>query len=205
MRYEIYLYGWDREYVLGSVPKETWDYIQEKFDGDADSYWEAIDNEEVPDEFILGGGDIFECNDIYHDCEFYLNQAHISVTDENNVEVYKCDLEDLRNLPIKRTRNVKFIGKNVPYISSCVYGGKGGTPYFVECDEFDPEKLEVMYTVIFWDVGDSDNEKDKEFFDGPVVTGIFYDGKEIDWSDGGDEGKYGEKEFIDRSMYVEEN
>lgn len=202
MKYFVNLYGWNREYILGSVPEETWDYIQENFDGDADEYWSAVENGDVPDDYVLGCGYIEECDDVYHDYQFYLEQSHIQVTDEDGNEVYKCDLKDLRNLQIKRSRNTFFIGKNVPYLSSCVYGAKGGVVCELECDKFDPANLELSYSVIFFDDGgDPDSEKGKTFFDGPIVTGLFYGDIALDLCDGDDVGKYAEKEFLDRSVF----
>ena len=53
MKYTISLYGKGNELTIGSVKKETWDYIQKEFGGDESKYLEALDNGDVPEEHML--------------------------------------------------------------------------------------------------------------------------------------------------------
>lgn len=197
MKYHFMVNGHCREYILGSVSKEIWDYIQEKFNRNADDYWDAVMNGEIPEEYRLGG-EPDECDDIYHSFGNYLNGSWIDVEDENGNTVFHLDLENLRDSEVKRTRSETKVGKGIPYISSWVWGGKGGDDYEFETDNFDPKKLNILYSVAFFGDG-------HEFIDGPVITGFEYDGKELDVDNGSVIGKYGEGEFINRSYAVQNN
>ena len=76
MKYRIELSGYGRELRIESVSQEIWDYVQDKFNGDADDYWNAVDNGDVPDEFVLAES-VWNIGDIYDESACYVRGAYI--------------------------------------------------------------------------------------------------------------------------------
>ena len=203
MKYTVNVYGKCREYILGSIPKEKWDYIHDNDyddDDEAESYWDNVENGEIPEEYVLADL-VWECDDIYHTDEFYLDQAHIEVEDENKKVVFQFDCKkNNKGSEVQRKQCVKKVGKGIPYISSCVFGAKGGGTYGnIEDNSFDPKKLKLLCDVVYYE---SANEAEDQFIDGPVISGFEYDGKPLAFLDSDHTGTYSEKEFIDYSAMV---
>ena len=68
MKYTISLYGKGNELTIGSVKKETWDYIQNGVGGYWSKYLESLDNGDVPEEHMLvsESWNMYECDDLWH-------------------------------------------------------------------------------------------------------------------------------------------
>lgn len=96
--YTITLEGDGCELALGSIDDDTWNYIEEEYDGDAESYCSALDNEEVPEEFSLAGStstlELYEHNDLghYYGCTLD-GSCTITIEDKNNKCVSSIEIE----------------------------------------------------------------------------------------------------------------
>ena len=85
MKYTISLYGKGNELTIGSVKKETWDYIQEEFGGDEKEYLKALDNGDVPEEHMLASEswNMCECDDLWHHEGCWSSCYRVEVEDED--------------------------------------------------------------------------------------------------------------------------
>lgn len=187
MKYRIELSGYGRELRIESVSQEIWDYVQDKFNGDADDYWNAVDSGDVPDEFVLAES-VWNIGDIYDESACYVRGAYILVEDENGNEVYSLNGRQFQNSRIQGHRYTEQVGKGNRYVMEFISEEKGdwlsGT--FETDSKFDPAKLTMNFTVLFY--GDKP-------FDGSIVNGFEYDGKEIECDFLGSEGISISKEF----------
>ena len=177
MRLKIMLYGYGRELVIGSIPQDTWNYIQENFHGDADGYFNALDNGDIPEEFRLveDRASMSDYDDIEHSNACWLDNANIVIEDENCNEIFRLDGKYLRESEIQRSRCKDVVNRgDAKYLSIWISEEKGCwllAEFEVE-DKFDPKKLKLNYSVMFYE--------DDTYLDGPIVDGLEYDGKEIE-------------------------
>lgn len=174
--YNIELQGTGGEFVLGSIDDETWDYIDEEFDGDGEAYCKALDNEEVPEDFCLGwaSNDLCDNDDLGHyhgwftDEDFTLTVKQVLDNDDDK-EICVLDNED--NIEIE----YQFI--QPPTIEDCkhymtwLYSESGYMSCTLELDEpIDPSKLKLGVKRVLFDEADSCID---------CITSIHYEGKSV--------------------------
>lgn len=195
MKYRITLSGYGRELRIESVSQEIWDYVQDKFNGDADDYWAAIDNGEVPEEYVLADS-FWNIGNLYEESACYMRAAHIIVEDEHGNEVFSLDGKGFSKSRIQGHRYTEQVGKGNRYVMEFVSEEKGdwlsGT--FETDSKFDPAKLTMNFTVLFYG--------DKPF--DSIVNGFEYDGKEIECDFLGSEGMSISTEFKEISLELED-
>jgi len=196
--YRVSLTGYGGEIVLGSVPRETYEYFRDN-EIDVEEYvnswdWEEDGNEPVPEEHcFVEPGSWHDCDDIAHEsgCEFS-EYNYITVCDENGDEVWSCrlDLEELEKHGVEveyteefmcsdrsdRENTVGFIGQSV----------EKGTFFDGDLElkaPLDLSKLKIyVYEVEGWE----------------LIANVTYDDEDIEGTDGYDtRGKSMEMKFYD--------
>lgn len=175
--YNIELQGTGGEFVLGSIDDETWDYIEEEFDGDAEAYCEALDNEEVPEDFRIcyDSNELYENDDLGHYHSWFSNEDFTltvkQVLDNNDDDKVICVLDNEDNIEIE----YQFI--QPPTIEDCkhymtwLYSESGYMSCTLELDEpIDPSKLKLGVKRVLFDEADSCID---------CITSIHYEGKSV--------------------------
>ena len=192
--YRLMLSGYGGEIVLGSVPREQYQYFRDN-EIDIEEYaWDCDNEQSVPEEMQpFTPGEWHSCDDIAHEsgCELS-DYNYITVTDENGKEHWQCKLGymDLTDAGVEvdeteeslcsdredRENTVGFIGQSVE--KGCFFEGELGLTA-----PFDPAKLAINYSDIEgWS----------------IVTSVTYDGEDIEGYDGYDtRGKSSEFKFYD--------
>jgi hypothetical protein len=192
--YTLMLSGYGGEIVLGSVPREQYQYFRDN-EIDIEEYaWDCDNEQEVPEEMQpFFPGEWHSCDDIAHESGVELcDSNYITVTDENDKEHWKCKLgyadltdagadvdesdEYLCSDREDRENTVGFIGQST----------EKGVFFHGEIKltaPFDPAKLSISYSDIEgWS----------------IVNGVTYDGVDIDGTDGyNTNGKGSEFKFYD--------
>ena len=192
--YRVMLSGYGGEIVLGSVPREQYEYFRDN-EIDIEEYaWDCDNEQEVPEEMQpFTPGEWHSCDDVAHEsgCELS-DYNYITVTDENGKEHWACKLgyseltdagvevdeteESLCSDRSDRENTVGFIGQSVE--KGCFFEGELNLTA-----PFDPAKLAINYSDIEgWS----------------LITGVTYDGEDIEGYDGYDtRGKSSEFKFYD--------
>ena len=192
--YRVMLSGYGGEIVLGSVPREQYEYFRDN-EIDIEEYaWDCDNEQEVPEEMQpFTPGEWHSCDDVAHEsgCELS-DYNYITVTDENGKEHWQCKLgyseltdagvevdeteESLCSDRSDRENTVGFIGQSVE--KGCFFEGELNLTA-----PFDPAKLAINYSDIEgWS----------------LITGVTYDGEDIEGYDGYDtRGKSSEFKFYD--------
>lgn len=192
--YRVMLSGYGGEIVLGSVPRGIYNHFKEN-DIDIEEYaWDCDNEQEVPEEMQpFTPGEWHDCDDVAHENGVELSEyCYITVTDENGKEHWQSNLghSTLTDAGIEvdefaeflcsdrndRENTVGFIGQST----------EKGVFFEGELDlkaPFDPAKLKISYVdVEGW----------------CLVTGVEYDGEDIEGYDGYDtRGKGSEFKFYD--------
>lgn len=173
MKYTISLYGKGNELTIGSVKKETWDYIQEEFGGDESKYLEALDNGDVPEEHMLASEswNMYECDDLWHHEGCWSSWYRVEVEDEDGNVVFSFTNDNVDELNIKTETEYMSIDDDHKYIALWTSMEKGR--YLVgkfETEKFLPEGLKIKYSRVYFA---SDSMYDE------IVTGFDYFDSEI--------------------------
>ena len=192
--YRVMLSGYGGEIVLGSVPREQYEYFRDN-DIDVEEYaWDSDNESEVPEDMQpFTPGEWHSCDDVAHESGVELSgYNYITVTDENGKEHWQSNLghgtltdagievdefaEFLCSDRSDRENTVGFIGQST----------EKGVFFEGELDlkaPFDPTKLKISYVdVEGWS----------------LVTGVEYEGEDIEGHDGYDtRGKGSEFKFYD--------
>ena len=192
--YRVMLSGYGGEIVLGSVPREQYEYFRDN-EIDIEEYaWDSDNEQEVPEEMQpFTPGEWHSCDDVAHESGCELSEYnYITVTDENGKEHWQCKLgyseltdagvevdeteESLCSDRADRENTVGFIGQSVE--KGCFFEGELNLTA-----PFDPAKLAINYSDIEgWS----------------LITGVTYDGEDIEGYDGYDSrGKSSEFKFYD--------
>ena len=192
--YRVMLSGYGGEIVLGSVPREQYEYFRDN-EIDIEEYaWDCDNEQEVPEEMQpFTPGEWHSCDDVAHESGCELSEYnYITVTDENGKEHWQCKLgyseltdagvevdeteESLCSDRADRENTVGFIGQSVE--KGCFFEGELNLTA-----PFDPAKLAINYSDIEgWS----------------LITGVTYDGEDIEGYDGYDtRGKSSEFKFYD--------
>ena len=203
MKYRISLYGKGNELTIGTINKETWDYIQENFGGDEYSYQEALDNGDVPEEHMLASDScsMYECDDQWHDSGCWTDCFRIEVEkieDSNMAEenVFTCTDGDVKENGIEMETDDYAIDGAVPYLClwSSVAKGLYLTGDFESAGEFDPKKLKIKCKRVSFNNDEHDS----------IVSGFEYDGEDIECDFDSAEGKGDTLRFIEVEQRVKE-
>lgn len=194
MKYRISIYGYGFEIAIGAIDKETFEYIDDNFDCDVDDYFAAVEEGEVPEEFVICE-DAFELVDndtVEHEFGALLDCANVEVTDENDTKI--CDVEaktlSSENIVVKAHLNdSEDAPKYLSVIRSDEKGGFHSAIVDIAEGSFDISKLKLITMQINYalDLGED-----------PIITGLVYDGEVLEIDDfGGTNGKGSAKYFID--------
>lgn len=169
--FELQVYGLGGETVIGTISKKQFDYWKDRSEDLANH---LAGEEEVPDE--LGLLEWSDRDDIAHCCgaEFTAESSRISVMDANGSEIWSVDAD--QDLLIESGVEVEVMDEMAIYQLEPGYYFCGRAfekgMFFsasVDATEFDPKKLKfVVSSVNEW----------------LLLEGIYYDGEELDGSDG---------------------
>jgi hypothetical protein len=189
--YKISMWGYGGEKVMGTVPREVWDYCMEHQVDLMDIAWS--DEDTVRDDMKLDldklpfyPGQWYECDNMAHVNGVSRNAGTVQITDENDETVYEKSLDDISGgldsdgnpEPEWCCNDEVWIGQEeagkVVFVGS---SNEKGTFFEGEIEltqPFNLEKLELHYDEI-------DGEE--------IVNAVYYDGEEIDNWGGSTDGK----------------
>lgn len=188
MKVIIKHYARGQELAIGSVTKEIWDYIQDKYEGNVDHYVEDIcldhygdDNRDyinkVPEEFKFADN-LCDNDDLFHKTAGWFDKGCIEISDNDGKIIYECNCSELGAAAregIQLDLIHETIDQSVRYIS--IFSSPKGiilTGQFDIEGEFDPTKLKVLCTIVWYKY----NVKRES----ALVTGFEYNGERIDCS-----------------------
>ena len=174
--YKIFMWGYGGEKVMGTVDKKVWNYCNKMSVDLSDIAWSdedtvtqdmKLDVERLP----FSPASWYECDDIQHAHGVSRNAGTLQIEDEHGDEVYKRPLEDMdgdEDSPEFECREEMYVSENRGSIVFVGCSNEKGTFFEGEIElktPFDPEKLLIKTTEI------DGNE---------IVTGVEYDGAELD-------------------------
>jgi hypothetical protein len=192
--YTLMLSGYGGEIVLGSVPREQYQYFVDNNIDIEEFAWDEDYADEVPEEMRpFEPGSWHECSDVAHESGCELSDSnYITVTDENGKQHWQSDLghstltyagievdesdEYLCSDRQDRANTVGFVGQSIE--KGCFFEGE-----LELTTPFDPAKLAISYSDIEgWS----------------LISGVTYDGVDIEGHDGySTSGKGSEFKFYD--------
>ena len=183
--YKISMWGYGGERVMGTVEPKAWDYCMEHQVDLSDIAWDSDAAEEMdldPDLLPFPPGSWYECDDMAHTNGVSRDAGTLQIEDENGVSVFEKSLDAIDGCsddsPEWSCIDESFIGSRakgeVVFIGS---SNEKGT--FFEADlelraPFDITKLTLNYEEV-------DGEE--------IVSGVTYDGEDIDNWGGSTDGK----------------
>jgi hypothetical protein len=183
--YKISMWGYGGERVMGTVDPKVWDYCMEHQVNLSDLAWDsdAAENMDLdPDLLPFPPGSWYECDDMGHTNGASRNAGTLQIEDENGETVFEKSLDDLDGYsddsPELNCDDEVWIGSRkkgeVVFVGS---SNEKGT--FFEADleltaPFDITKLTLHY---------------EDFDDEDIVTGVSYNGEDIDNWGGSTDGK----------------
>lgn len=176
--YRVGLWGYGGEYVMGTVDRNIYDYFKKRKLSVSDFAWDSeyADEHDIPEEmWPFPPGYWYDCDDMGHTNGVQRGSGSLEITDENGDEVYRRSLDDTSDddepdwsydgdcwIDDQPAGTVVFVGTSI----------EKGTFFDGELElttPFDIKKLCLNVTEI------DGNE---------IVTGVSYDGEEIEGSDG---------------------
>lgn len=182
MTYKIGFNRWISEIGFGAVSDDIVKFFKEECDGDADTYQEQLENEDVDNKFKVANNsfEIFDAANIDHYYGPVYGSCDLTVYDENYKEVYSTVEEDNFN-DINVEKDVVSIDvKNKQYF----YAEEEEKGYFeceIDIDEpFDINKLTLLVTDVSWD--DESQGRD-------IITGFKYGDEEYELEDSSTDSK----------------
>lgn len=192
--YTLMLSGYGGEIVLGSVPREQYQYFRDN-EIDIEEYaWDCDNEQEVPEEMQpFFPGEWHSCDDIAHESGVELcDSNYITVTDENDKEHWKCKLGymDLTDAGAEVDESDEYLCSDredrentVGFVGQSTEKGVFFEGELELTAPFDPAKLSISYSDIEgWS----------------IVNGVTYDGVDIEGTDGyNTNGKGSEFKFYD--------
>ena len=182
--YKVSMWGYGGEKVMGTVGQEVWDYCMEHQVDLSDIAWDSDAAEEMnldADKLPFYPGSWYECDSMGHTNGVSRDAGTIQVTDENDETVFERSLEDCDGCddsPELNCVDEVWIGSRkkgeIVFVGS---SNEKGTFFEGEIElraPFDITKLALHY----------------EEFDGEdIVSGLSYDGEDIDNWGGSTDGK----------------
>jgi hypothetical protein len=178
------MWGYGGEKVMGTTTQEVWDYCMEHQVDLSDIAWNSDAAEEMdldPDMLPFPPGSWYECDGMGHTNGVSRDAGTIQVCDENGNTVYERSLDECDGCddsPELSCIDEVWIGSRkkgeIVFVGS---SNEKGTFFEGEIEltaPFEIEKLSLQY----------------EEFDGEdIVSGLMYDGEDIDNNGGGTDGK----------------
>lgn len=182
--YQISLWGYGGEYVMGTVDRKIYDYFKSRRLDVSDFAWNSdyADEHEIPEDmWPFPPGSWYECDNIAHVNGVDRNSGSIQITDENGNTVFEKSLEDCDGY----SNSPEWQGGDEAWIDS----EKPGTVVFIGVSSekgtffegsielrapFDIEKLILGYDEV------DGNE---------IVSSVYYDDQDIDNDGGSTDGK----------------
>jgi hypothetical protein len=180
--YKIQMWGYGGEYVMGTVDRKIYDYFESRRLDLSDFAWDHdyADEHEIPEDmWPFPPGSWYECDDMGHVHGVDRNSGTLQIEDEAGNTVIERSLEDLDGCDIELSCGDEvWIGSKdsgtVVFVGS---SNEKGTFFEGEIEltaPFEIEKLSLQY----------------EEFDGEdIVSGLMYNGEDIDNNGGGTDGK----------------
>lgn len=180
--YNISLWGYGGEIVMGTVRREIFDYFKKRRISVPDFAWDydAVEELNIPDSMLpFDPGSWYDCDDLGHASGVSRDSGTIQITNENGETVLERPLESLDGTDIGLCcDNEAWVSMVSP--GEVVFVGRSnekGTFFEGEIQltaPFDPEKLELVYD-------DIDGEE--------FITNVMYNGEDIDNFGGSTDGK----------------
>ena len=182
--YKISMWGYGGERVMGTVSQESWDYCMEHQVDISDIAWNSDAAEDMdldPDKLPFQPGSWYECDSMAHTNGVSRDSGTIEITDENDEPVLNKDLNDWNDdegSPEFECLDEAWIGSQ-PKGTIVFVGSSNEKGTFFEGDieltaPFDIRKLTLQYEEV-----DGDE----------IVSGVIYDGEDIDNYGGSTDGK----------------
>lgn len=186
--YKIQIWGYGGEYVMGTVDRKIYDYFRSRRLSVSDFAWDynyAEENNIPEDMWPFVPGSWYECEDMGHVYGVDRNSGTLQIYDENDELVYQRQLEDIDGTDIQLQCNDEiWVDSQAPgTVVFFGYSSDKGTFFEGELElgaPFDPEELMLKYDEI------DANE---------IVTGVEYQGIDIDNNGGDTTGKGSEHAF----------
>lgn len=182
--YKVSMWGYGGERVMGTTTQEVWDYCMANQVDLSDIAWDSESAEEIgldEDKLPFPPGSWYECDNMGHISGVSRDAGTIQVTDENDETVFERSLDECDggdDSPGLCCNDEVWVGSRAK--GEIVFVGSSnekGTFFEGEIElsaPFDITKLELQY----------------DDFDGEdIVTGLIYDGEEIDNWGGSTDGK----------------
>lgn len=175
--YKIQLWGYGGEYVMGTVPREVYDYFRQHRLSVPDYAWGGDEFDHVPEEIRpFEPGSYYDCDNIGHVNGVDRNSGTMQVLDENGTVVYERDLASLDGCDVQLSTFEEVWVDSQPPGTVVFYGYTSDKGTFFDAsielkEPFDPEKLLL-------NISDFDSNE--------IVVGVEYDDEELDNYYGGD-------------------
>jgi len=194
--YNVSMWGYGGEVVMGTVTREIYDYFKENRLSVSDFAWDYdyAEAKGIPEDmWPFQPGSWYECDDLCHTNGVSMNAGHIQVDDENGNEILNRELDSIDGTDIQLSINDEYwpgsVGDGVVFIGR---SNEKGTFFEAELPltaPFDQEKLtivrdeveneEIAYQVTYEDLdldnnGSNTDGKSSDFYfhlveDGEVV------------------------------------
>ena len=180
--YTIQMWGYGGEYAMGTVERKIYNYFKQRRLDLSDFAWDsdyAEDNNVPEDMWPFTPGSWYECEDMCHVSGVSMDSGTLQISDENGDTVLERELESINGMDIERSCGDEVWVDSKPKGTVVFIGASHEKGTFFEgeielTEPFDPEKLCINYDDI------DGNE---------IVTGVTYDGEDIDNNGGSTNGK----------------
>lgn len=184
--YKIQLWGYGGEYVMGTVPREIYDYFRQHRLSVPDYAWGGDEFESMPEEMQpFQPGSYYDCDNVGHACGVDRNSGTLQVLDENDNVVYERDLSSINGCDVQLSTFEEVWIDSQPPGTVVYFGYTSDKGTFFEADidltePFDPEKLLLNLS---------------DFDANEIVIGVEYDDVELDNYGGDTNGKGSDHAF----------
>lgn len=184
--YKVQLWGYGGEHVMGTVDRKIYDYFRSRRLSVPDYAWGGDEFDDMPEDMQpFEPGSWHDCDDMGHVWGVDMNAGHLQILDENENIVYERELSDLDGCDVNLcTMEEVWVDEKDPG-TVVFYGYTSDKGTFFEADlelkqPFDPELLTI-------NISDFDSNE--------IVTGVEYDGVELENYGGDTTGKGSEFAF----------
>lgn len=186
--YKIRLWGYGGEYVMGTVDRKIYDYFRRRRLSVPDYAWDTdyADEQNIPEDMQpFYSGQWYDCDDLGHVYGVDSSAGTLQIDDENGDTVYERRLEDLDGCDVELCYNEEVWIDMAPKGTVVYFGYSSDKGTFFEGEieltmPFDPEKLSL---------------KISDFDGNDIISGVEYDGVEIDNWGGDTNGKGSDHAF----------
>jgi hypothetical protein len=193
--YRISIYGYGGEYVMGHFDRKIFDYFRNRRIDFNEWCWGSVDEElldTIPDDMRpFEPGQWYDCDGLVHENGADFNAATIEISDENSDTVMQFDAEEIYDLggSLDGSEVEEYVHTNVTEQDAVFFGisSEKGTFFEGEIElttPFDVKKLTIVST-------DIDGAE--------IITGVMYDGEDIDCIDMSTTGKGSEMAMFGRN------